>query len=313
MPAAKDRLVQADRPFFARREDFDDIKSMTSATYAQGDLSVGRYQRRRTGLGITEPNPESPSIMAVVILRPRPAHLGWQNGREVLVPNLGTGALTCLDLRETWTMDLSDPFDSFHAFIPLDAFDRVADELGRPRIDRLNRLISVEQRDETMLGLAQALNPLLGSPSEASALFADYVFAAMTTHLAVTYGGIGPLGSPPDRAARKGKLTLQQERRLTSRLLDDLKGDPSLAELAALAGLSQSQLLRAFKATLGMPPHRWLLAQRVRRAKALMLGTGMSIGEVALECGFADQSHMTRVFSRIYGVTPGAWRRQWKD
>jgi transcriptional regulator GlxA family with amidase domain len=108
-------------------------------------------------------------------------------------------------------------------------------------------------------------------------------------------------------------LTRLQERRVTSRLLDDLAGDTSLSELAALCGLSRSYFLRAFKQTVGMPPHRWLLMHRVKRAKELLRGTTMSIAEIAFTCGFADQSHLTRVFSKACHISPGAWRRLWND
>jgi AraC-like DNA-binding protein len=107
-------------------------------------------------------------------------------------------------------------------------------------------------------------------------------------------------------------LTPLQERRVTSRLLDDLAGDPRLSELAALCGLSRSYFARAFKQATGMPLHRWLLVQRVKHAKALLRGTKMPIAKIAVVCGFADQSHLTRVFSKAFRLSPGAWRRQWK-
>jgi hypothetical protein len=69
-------IVGADFPFFTTRESLDDMQSLSSVSFARGDLSVGRYRRDRPGLGISTPNPISPIVMAVVILRPRPAHVG---------------------------------------------------------------------------------------------------------------------------------------------------------------------------------------------------------------------------------------------
>src|SRR3954471_17976097 len=91
-------FVGADRPFFTTRESLDDIQSMSSVSFARGDLSIGRYRRDRPGLGISKPNPISPMIMSVVILRPREAHVGWRDDRSIAVPALGAGALNCLDL-----------------------------------------------------------------------------------------------------------------------------------------------------------------------------------------------------------------------
>jgi transcriptional regulator GlxA family with amidase domain len=82
-----------------------------------------------------------------------------------------------------------------------------------------------------------------------------------------------------------------------------------LAELASALSLSPSHFARAFKQTMGQPPHRWLMEQRIDKAKQLLIGTTQSLGEIALVCGFADQSHFTRIFSRVTHSSPGAWRR----
>jgi AraC-like DNA-binding protein len=306
-------LVGADRPFFTTREHLDDLQSLSSVSFARGDLSIGRYRRDRPGLGMSTPNPISPMVMAVVILRPRPAHVGWHDNRLVEVPALGAGALNCLDLREAWTMDLSEPFDSFHAFIPLTAFDEITAEMKRSRIDRLHCPIGVQHTDETMLNLARALNPVLARPEHATALFIDHVFLAMVAHLAGMYGGLDDRAKRAYAASTGRMLTPVQERRVTSRILDDLAGDPRLSELAALCGLSRGYFIRAFKQATGMPPHRWLLMQRVKRAKDLLRGTNMPLADVAVACGFADQSHLTRVFSKAFGISPGAWQREWRD
>jgi transcriptional regulator GlxA family with amidase domain len=210
-------------------------------------------------------------------------------------------------------MDLSEPFDSFHAFIPLAAFDEVTAEMKRSRIERLHCPIGIQHTDETMLNLARALTPVLARPDCATALLTDHVFLAMVAHLAGAYGGLHR-GDMQAHAAPKGRmLTPLQERRVTSRLLDDLAGDTNLSELAALCGLSRSYFIRAFKQITGMPPYRWLLMQRVKHAKALLRGTKLPIAEIAVACGFADQSHLTRVFSKAFRISPAAWRRQWRD
>jgi AraC-like DNA-binding protein len=92
------------------------------------------------------------------------------------------------------------------------------------------------------------------------------------------------------------------------RLADDLLHPPTLSELAALAGLSRFQLLRRFAGVYGFTPHAWLLQQRAERARGLIAG-GMGLADAASASGFADQSHMTRLFTRQWGYTPGAWRR----
>jgi AraC family transcriptional regulator len=315
MDPASDPLpfVGADRPFFTTRESLDDLRSLSSVSFASGDLSIGRYRRDRPGHGISTPNPISPMVMAVVILRPRPAHVGWHDDRLVEVPALGVGALNCLDLREAWTMSLSEPFDSFHAFIPLTAFDEITSEMKRSRVERLHRPISVAHTDETMLNLARALNPVLARPERTTALFTDHVFLAMVAHLAGVYGALDRRDGPPYAAVKGRMLTPLQERRVISRLLDNLAGNPNLSELAALCGLSRGYFIRAFRQITGMPPHRWLSMQRVKRAKELLRETKLPIADIAVDCGFADQSHLTRAFSKAFHISPAAWRRQWKN
>jgi len=70
-----------------------------------------------------------------------------------------------------------------------------------------------------------------------------------------------------------------------------------------------SRFVRAFREATGLPPHRWLRAFRVERAKELMLSGSLSLAQIAYECGFSDQSHFTRVFSQSVRMTPAAWRR----
>lgn len=95
--------------------------------------------------------------------------------------------------------------------------------------------------------------------------------------------------------------------RVRQRLCEDLADAPSLAELAALAGASRFQLLRRFAAVHGCTPHAWLTQQRAERARTL-IRAGRSLADAAADCGFADQSHMTRIFTRQFGFTPGAWK-----
>jgi AraC-like DNA-binding protein len=84
----------------------------------------------------------------------------------------------------------------------------------------------------------------------------------------------------------------------------------SLSEVADVCGLSPNYFARAFKQSVGTPPHRWLLLQRVLRAKSLLRDARFSLSDIAVACGFADQSHFTRVFTSIVGASPGAWRKQ---
>jgi AraC family transcriptional regulator len=107
----------------------------------------------------------------------------------------------------------------------------------------------------------------------------------------------------------KGRLAGWQERRARDLIEERLAGDISISWLAKQCGLSVSYFARAFKETVGVPPYQWMLERRVHRAKELMHDRQRTLSDVALSCGFADQSHFSRAFSRVAGVPPGVWRR----
>jgi AraC-like DNA-binding protein len=96
--------------------------------------------------------------------------------------------------------------------------------------------------------------------------------------------------------------------RAREQLAADLLAPPTLTELARTAGLSKFQLLRRFEKAFGLTPHAWLLQQRTEHARGLIRG-GAGLAQAAVACGFADQSHMTRLFARQFGFTPGAWQQ----
>ncbi len=97
-------------------------------------------------------------------------------------------------------------------------------------------------------------------------------------------------------------------RRARSRIDDAPAAPMSLADLASEAGLSRFQLLRAFEKATGLTPHAYLVQRRLHRVRKL-IEQRVPLAEAAAASGFADQSHMTRLFVRTYGVSPGAYRR----
>jgi AraC-like DNA-binding protein len=89
-------------------------------------------------------------------------------------------------------------------------------------------------------------------------------------------------------------------------LTEHFAEDCSLAELAGIAGVDRFHLLRAFRRTVGLPPHQYQTQLRLRQAKRLMLA-GEPAARVAAAVGFSDQSHLIRKFKAAYGVTPGQY------
>jgi AraC family transcriptional regulator len=157
--------------------------------------------------------------------------------------------------------------------------------------------------DTVVTHLGLALLPAFENPDQASLLFFDYVTMALCAHVVHRYG------NGPAKWIRGG-LTPRQERRAKELLSANLDGEVCLSDLARDCGLSVSHFIRAFRKSTGIPPHRWLLHQRVAKAKDLLRSSSLTISEIALACGFVDQSHLNRVFVRMVGASPGVWRRE---
>jgi AraC family transcriptional regulator len=117
--------------------------------------------------------------------------------------------------------------------------------------------------------------------------------------------------SPQTRIkAVQGGLTRWQLRKAVDYMGANLLEDIRLSELARIAGLSPSHFARAFKVSIGLSPHRWLVEQRIHRAKRLMAKERKPISVASDLAGFASQSHFTKAFRRVTGTTPGLWLRK---
>lgn len=107
----------------------------------------------------------------------------------------------------------------------------------------------------------------------------------------------------------QGGLAPWQIRKVTSHIEAHLDRPIRNDDLAALVRLNPSHFGRAFRNSFGEPPHEYVIRRRVERAQGLMLSTDASLSAIAMDCGLADQSHLTRLFRRIAGESPRAWRR----
>jgi AraC-like DNA-binding protein len=137
-------------------------------------------------------------------------------------------------------------------------------------------------------------------PSDACALALEESLVECCTRL-MAHHGSAPFASP----ISSGEMILVRDM-----LDDETRPAPNLAEMAGHTGLSRYQVLRRFARAYGLPPHAWLMRRRAERARVLIRG-GCALAPAAARCGFTDQSHMTRVFVRQFGFTPGAWRKAW--
>jgi AraC-like DNA-binding protein len=227
----------------------------------------------------------------------------WTAGRRREVPELRLGDAQLVDLGDNPVVSLNIPFDTLRFYISQITLDEMANEAGIRRVKGLYAP-HFGGRDLVLFGLAQALAGAMEEPGDGTAMFADCIALAFFAHIVRAYGSV-----PAAERNARGGLASWQLQRARDFINANLAGDPSIAEVANECGLSTSYFARAFKQATGLPPYRWLSKQRVERAKELLQDPGRQLADIAQLCGFVDQSHFTRVFSRSEGYSPGRWRR----
>ena len=113
----------------------------------------------------------------------------------------------------------------------------------------------------------------------------------------------------PRTVAPGPRLTAWQQRRVLEHIESNLAKPLRNRELAALVDFSEFHFNVAFRNSLGTSPHEFLIRRRIERAQQLMVSTHMPLCDIAAECGLADQAHLTRLFRKVVGETPAAWRK----
>ena len=130
-------------------------------------------------------------------------------------------------------------------------------------------------------------------------LYAESLINALAVHLLRNYSASGEVPVPPASGLPKSTL-----HRVIEYINDNLGNDLSLYEMAQAVEISPNYFATKFKQSMGLAPHQYVIKKRVERAESLLLGSHESIGEVAAQVGFYDQSHLTRHFKNLVGVTP---------
>jgi AraC family transcriptional regulator len=247
------------------------------------------------------------AFLVGLLLRDFPRKKSWEDGRQAPVYDLRAGDISIYDLRRNPTLLLDKPHHSLAFYLPRAALDAIADEAKAPRIRDLRYQPGAGVNDVVISSLGSLLLPALRDPEQANQLFVDYILLALGAHIAQTYGGM--------RSVRpvRGGLAPWQERRAKEILRASLKGGVPLRELARECGLSVAYFSHAFRRTLGVAPHNWLIEERIVLSKEKLRDERLSLADVAAECGFSDQSHFTRHFTRAVGISPGAWRRALRE
>src|SRR5579863_4985261 len=119
-------------------------------------------------------------------------------------------------------------------------------------------------------------------------------------------------GRRGNESSSQGRLAQWQARRVIAYIESNIGLNICVGDLAGVVRLSKSHFSRAFRASCGLPPSAYVTALRVRYAQVIMLNTREPLSRVAVDCGMSDQAHSCRVFRKVVGTTPSAWRRQFQ-
>lgn len=212
------------------------------------------------------------------------------------------GALCIMPQGASSEWEINDSFEFVHLYVPDHELRRFFTEA----LDRDCRLMALpEATFDHAPALAQALSQVALATRTGNALMAEEAIsnAFMTLFIDPRYGA-GSAQPPQIR----GGLSPAIRRRITDYIESHLEAPITLHDIADIAGLSEFHLQRMFLATCGVSPHAWVLHRRITRARSL-LGGRDPIAQIASACGFSSQSHMTRVFKAMTGMTPSAYRK----
>jgi AraC family transcriptional regulator len=181
-------------------------------------------------------------------------------------------------------------------FDPDELGERLSEPLDPKRLGEPQIMVS----NERILSLARLIATECAEPGARHDLYGDGLVLALL---------IDFFQVARRQPRRRSALTPWQLRRVTDYMEAHCDDNIRLQDLAALVDLSQSHFSHAFKASTGVPPHRWQLQARIRRGQEMLVAGGRSLTEIAVDAGFSDQAHFTRVFRRLVGETPAAWRK----
>jgi AraC family transcriptional regulator len=247
--------------------------------------------------------PQSEAHSVILQLKPFKHHRLWRRGALIYEGEHADGVLAITDMTEEWRCHHRSSFDNVRFQIPRETLSEFSRDAGCLRFARLAELPG--KPDPVVQALALSLLPSIHQPDQADRFFVDHVLLALQSHLLRRYGGVQMAQT------HLGGLSKRQLNLATELLAGATNTDLSIAYIASACGLSNSYFIRAFKKSTGRTPHRWLQDHRAERARLMLLGEA-PIAEIAIACGYADQSHFTRSFTTYHGVSPGRWRREHK-
>lgn len=264
-------------------------------------LTCPRFVRERTAA-----IPSEAAFSVLHQLGDLERHSCWLAGRQRYSGSFKAGTVSVIDLRENPQCEFRGPFDAVQYYVPRRALDEFAYENHAKPISTLRW--SRDRRDPFLSTLSSVILNALEDERANNQLFVDQLGLSLLAHFAEAYGDL-----LSREGMQEGGLAPWQERRAKEIMHARLATNLTIADVATECKLTPSHFARSFRRSTGVAPHEYLSRLRMEEAKRLMTNTELPLVDIALICGFGDQSYFTRVFSRNIGTSPGAWRRARTD
>ena len=216
----------------------------------------------------------------------------------------GPGTITIVPANKTYDLELDTTVDTTHLFVCKDLLDQVIVSM----FDEGERDVEIQFRaaayDPVLEQLCLALRDGMRDGSRASTQYVDHMMQGVAAYLVKNY-------STAVQAAAETATTLSDRQIMRTREIIEtrLAERITLADIAREFRLSADHFGRLFKRASGVTLYQFIIRCRVDRARTMLSETEIPIVDIAPECGFADQVHLTRAFGRIVGTTPAAFRR----
>ncbi len=232
------------------------------------------------------------------MMRRRSMGSGWET--NTVEQGVITLVTRCNESEWHWT----DPIDVRHIYLSHDALVKTAEEVFERDFADIHIDDIVSSRDSEFPIYLNLLEMELNNKGFGDQLYIDSLRTQLCIHTLRKYARITFQDKPGDGLSRRQKKTVLDY--IAAHLDKTIK----IEELASQVGLSAYHFARRFKVEFGVPPHSFVLDRRIDHAKELMSSTSQPLNNIAVDCGFSDQSHLTRVFKKRTGLPPGEFRRR---
>ena len=198
----------------------------------------------------------------------------------------------------------SEDIEVTHVYLSPGTMAHVAAEAYERDVKNVELRDILKADDPVLMGIAASLGQEAQAAGLGGRLYVESLRNQACVHILRQYADV--IFREP---SRPGTLSRAQCRLLNQYLEENLDRNLSLTELAGVVQLSVFHFTRKFRTEFGCPPHAYVMRKRIERAKAQLARGNIPLKVVAASSGFSDQSHMTRLFQRLLGVTPGEYRK----